>query len=157
MKKRDAAYYQRRLKAEHPLIYADLKAGRISSTRQAAAKAGLIHLPTRLLGLRREWKGATNKERREFLEWLKSGSAPGVKGKAPTAPLLDAGGYLSRSAADRVWELKRSLRLKKGQMYVQMGLKAHDWRVIRVLQHEDVPPLDVLEAIRAWLAKHPVN
>ncbi len=156
MKKRDAAYYRRRLKAEHPSIYADLTAGRISSTRQAAAKAGLIHLPTRLLGLRREWKGATNKERREFLEWLKSGSAPGVKGKAPKDPLLDAAGYLSRSAADRVWELKRSLRLKKGQMYVQMGLKAYDWRVIGVLKGERVPTSDVLEAIRSWLTKHSV-
>ena len=156
MKKRDAAYYQQRLKAEHPAIYADLKAGRILSTRQAAAKAGLIHLPTRLSALKREWKGATNVERKEFLEWLKSGSAPGIKGKEPKDPLLDARGYLSRSAADRVWDLKRSLRLKKGQMYVQMGLKAYDWRVIGVLNGERTPTSDVLEAIRSWLAKHSV-
>lgn len=157
MKKRDAAYYRRRLRAEHPAIYADLEAGRISSVRQAAAKARLIHLPTRLSALKREWKGATSDERLEFVRWLRSGLAPGIKlaRKALAAPLLDARGYLTRSAADRVWKLKEELRLKnKCDMYVQMGLKAHDWRVIGVLEGREKPHPEVLEAISAWLAAH---
>lgn len=152
MKKRDAAYYQRRLRAEHPAIFADLKAGRISSTRQAAAKAELIHLPTRLSALKREWRGATKKERRAFVEWARDELAAGVKGRMTKDPLLDADGYLSLSTADRVWRLKERLRLMKGEMYVQMGLKAHDWRVIGVLERKIKPPPVILEAIRTWLA-----
>ena len=104
MKKRDAAYYQRRLRAEHPSVYADLKAGRILSTRQAAAKAGLVHLPTRLSGLKREWKGATNDERREFGKWMKRRFTSGTKPapKAPKDPLLDADGYLALGCRSRL-------------------------------------------------------
>lgn len=152
MKKRDAAYYQRRLKAEHPSIYADLRAGRIASTRQAAAKAELIRLPTRLTALKREWKRAKGKERREFLEWLRTEVASGTNGTSPQESLLDSTGHLKLSAADRVWRQMRSLQLKKSEMYVQMGLKAYDWRVIGVLQRERKPTPQILEAISAWLA-----
>jgi len=71
-KKRDAAYLKKRLAKEHPTILADLDAGRIKSISAASAKAGLIHLPTRLQALKREWKGASDAQRFEFIKWLSS-------------------------------------------------------------------------------------
>lgn len=50
---RNADYYRRRLEREHPAIYADLKAGRYRSVRQAALAAGLIHLRRLLNALQR--------------------------------------------------------------------------------------------------------
>src|ERR1035437_447814 len=58
-KKRDAAYYKKRLAKDHPAIFADLDAGRIKSVSAASAKAGLIKLPTRFGALKREWTGAS--------------------------------------------------------------------------------------------------
>ena len=55
-KKRDAAYLKGRLKRDDP------GDGRIPSVRQAAVAARLIHLPTRLDSLKREWKKATAAE-----------------------------------------------------------------------------------------------
>lgn len=59
-KQRASAYYKVRLRREHPVIYAELGPGKKYKTvRQAAAAAGLIHLPTRLDALKREWKKAS--------------------------------------------------------------------------------------------------
>ena len=154
MSKRDAAYYRKRLKSEHPLIYADLMAGRIPSTRQAAAQAGLIHLPTRLSAMKKDWKKATTAERRRFLEWLKSGSAPGVGPRRKAAPLLDSDGYLSRAVADRVLLQRAKLGLGKNATYVDMGLKAFDYRINGVLDRRRKPPPEILEAFRKWLGRY---
>jgi hypothetical protein len=66
---RDAAYYEARIKAEFPAIYRQLKAGKIPSVRQAAAKAGLITLPSRQLSLKRLYAGSTPAVQRAFLLW----------------------------------------------------------------------------------------
>ena len=71
-KKRDNAYLKKRLAKEFPGVFADFDAGRIKSVRAAAAKAGLIHLPTRLDALKREWKKATQAEQHEFILWAKA-------------------------------------------------------------------------------------
>ena len=72
MSKRDSKYFRKRLERDHPATYRDLVAGRYRSVRQAAAAAALIHLPTRLQNLKREWNRASSAERREFVTWVKS-------------------------------------------------------------------------------------
>ena len=39
-------------------------------------------------------------------------------------------------------------------MYEQMGLNAHDWRVIGALEGRERPHPEVLKAISAWLDAH---
>jgi hypothetical protein len=94
-KKRDASYYRNRLRRDHPAIHADLLAGKFSSVRQAAAAAGLIHLPTRVDALKREWTRATIAERREFRDWLLG------KARRPSPPLaiVDADRRLLKDVA----------------------------------------------------------
>jgi hypothetical protein len=72
--KRGAAYYRARLRRDHPTIFADLSSGKFVSVREAAAAAGLIHLPSRLDALKREWRGASGAQHVEFLKWLKAGA-----------------------------------------------------------------------------------
>src|SRR5919199_2853675 len=76
-KKRDSRYWLGRLERDCPAIFAAYKAGQIKSVRQACARAGLIRLPGRLDGLKREWKAATERERSAFLEWTRSQSPKG--------------------------------------------------------------------------------
>src|SRR5262245_3658058 len=76
-KKRDARYYKARLAKEHPAIFAEIRPGGLS-VRQANAKAGLIHLPTRLDALKRDWKRASEAQQVEFVRWLKTGIAKRV-------------------------------------------------------------------------------
>jgi hypothetical protein len=83
---RDAAYFRRRLERDFPAIYADLLAKRYSSVRQAAAAAGLIHLPTRIDALKREWRMAKGPEQTEFLKWLEAEYGLIVSARAPTIP-----------------------------------------------------------------------
>src|SRR4051794_10666005 len=92
-KKRDAAYYRSRLKKKFPKVYADLLAGRIKSVRQAAAVAGLIHLPDRLTAMKRDWKRASPQQRADFLKWVKA-SGIGLKTRSPIM-IADVSGILT--------------------------------------------------------------
>src|SRR6187397_1137868 len=91
-KKRDAAYFKARLKRDFPEIFAALDAGKIKTVRQAAAKAGLIHLPTTVDDLKRGWKKATPAQRAVFVAWTKT-TGIGLK-TAIKPPIVDAGRYL---------------------------------------------------------------
>jgi len=60
-------YRQRRLKAEHPELWAEVEAG-TKSTHAAAIAAGIVKVPTALDRLRKLWTKATPAERKQFLE-----------------------------------------------------------------------------------------
>jgi len=65
--KRDSEYWKKRLRNEHPDIWAKLERGDVASVRAAAIEAGLIRERTALMDLRRGWKNASAKERKTFL------------------------------------------------------------------------------------------
>ena len=67
---RDSAYWLGRLEREHPDIYADHRAGKISSVREACIRARLIRQPTRLDALKREWKKTGYRDRKAFVDWI---------------------------------------------------------------------------------------
>ena len=92
MKKRDSAYYRRRLAKDHPAIFTEVVAGRLS-VRAASAKAGLIHLPTRLDALKREWKKAPRIHQSQFAKWVNARAA------AARPPIADLDGRLRPEVA----------------------------------------------------------
>jgi hypothetical protein len=60
-------YRQRKLKAEHPELWAEVEAG-TKSTHGAAIAAGIVKVPGGIDRLRAAWKKATKEERLAFLE-----------------------------------------------------------------------------------------
>jgi hypothetical protein len=151
-KRRDAAYYEGRLRRDFPSIYVDLRSGKIKSVRQAAAKAGLIHLPDRLAAMKRDWKRSSPHERSEFLKWIRS-SGVGLKPGA-TRSIADAKGRLTPQAIAFLSDWKRKKRVTPGQVMKQMGFKNHDYRLAQSLNGKVGLPPDVLAALRQWLLKH---
>jgi hypothetical protein len=153
-KKRDSDYFVGRLKAEHPAIYDDLRAGRIKSVRQAAAKAGLIHLPTRVDALKREWKRASPSQRQAFLTWVKV-SRVGLKRKPAKAPrvAIDGSGRLTPDAIAfiRKWTSDRSVR--PGQIMKQIGESNFDYTLAAALKGGRLRD-EVHTSLTAWLNRH---
>ncbi|WP_210242995.1 hypothetical protein, partial [Nitrobacter winogradskyi] len=125
-KKRDAAYYESRLKRDFPTIYADLRSGKLKSVRQAAAKAGLIHLPDRLTAMKRDWKLSSSQQRSQFLKWIRS-SGVGLK-PATAKPIADAGDRLTSRVIAFVNDWTRKEHATAGQIMKQMGYKNFDYR-----------------------------
>ncbi|WP_186394103.1 hypothetical protein [Stappia sp. TSB10GB4] len=89
-RKRDKAYYEARLKAEHPALFADVVCGR-QAFWDAVYQSGLKPRPTPLSTLKQQWRNAASAERDMFLQWLASEYAIAcVVGPAATAPSAGA-------------------------------------------------------------------
>lgn len=143
--KRDAKYYEDRLKRDFPEYYADLVAGKYPSVRAASLAAGLIKPPNRVKVLLREWKKASPCEQTEFLRqigvMLAPSSAHGAAEMAstphgptkPPHPKRARGGYagspsfnpddghLAPRTTKRVAEIMEKRRLRSGDVMKEMG------------------------------------
>jgi hypothetical protein len=153
-KERGAAYFKKRLKTEHPAIYADLRSGSIRSVRQAAARAGLIHLPTRLDALKREWKGSTWPERNEFLAWLKSNYGKRSKTPLVSIPITDGDGRLTTPVVAFLRTWLKTNRARPGQIMAQMGLSNHDYRLSEGIFSNHQLKRAIVEKLEGWLPKN---
>jgi hypothetical protein len=60
-------YRQRKLKADHPQLWAEVEAG-TKSTHSAAVEAGIVKVPGVLDQLRKFWAKATDADRRTFMD-----------------------------------------------------------------------------------------
>ena len=150
--KRDSKYYLQRLKAEHPKVFADYRAGKHPSVRDAAAKAGLIKVPTPLTILKREWTKATAAERKEFETWSasKSGSP-----RSRLLPIVGADGLL-RVPAIAVISMWCMVNEKTpGALLAELGFKRRDFRLAAALKRNEKLPDDIVKALEAWLVKTP--
>jgi hypothetical protein len=152
-KKRDSAYYEARLKRDFPPIFSDLRAGKIKSVRQAAAKAGLIHLPTRFDALKREWKRGTDPQRRKFINWLKAtrfGLAP-LPPPAPTPAIADSTGVLLLPVVAFLKNWIDCYNTTPGRIMKVMGFPNYDTRFSQSLSRRVGLPADILSALAVWL------
>jgi hypothetical protein len=150
-KKRASAYYEERLKRDFPHIFSDLRAGRFKSVRQAAAAAGMIHLPTRVDALKREWKRATTSEKNQFVVWIKGAKA------TPTAsasiPIIDAAGHLKPAVILFINGWTKDKRIKPGRIMKEMGFSNFDYTLSHALRRgapirpAAIPPLE------SWLVR----
>jgi len=65
-------YRQRRLKADHPELWAEVEAG-TKSTHAAAIAAGIVKVPSVLDQLRKLWAKASDADRRTFMDEVSDG------------------------------------------------------------------------------------
>jgi hypothetical protein len=148
-KKRDAAYYRKRLKRDHAVIFRALADGRLPSVRQAAAAAGLIHLPTPLDVLKREWKKATASEQAAFDSWRaglpKAGGPPTI---------ADATGKLTPEGAKFLSDWMRPRKIRAGQIMLELGLSNYDWRLDAAIQRGYPLKDEVLKLLGPWMRKN---
>jgi hypothetical protein len=146
-KKRDAEYYKGRLAKDHPALFAEVRSGRLS-VRAASAKAGLIHLPTRLDALKREWKGASKSQRDDFVIWLRSGAYRWV-GLA----IADSEGRLRRDVSDFLlrWVARKGLR--PARVMKEIGFSGYDPTFSAAISSDGPLRAEVIPKLAVWLKK----
>jgi hypothetical protein len=149
-KKRDSAYYEGRLKRDFPKYFAELRAGKFKSVRQAAAAAGLIHLPTRVGALKREWKRATTAEKNEFVAWTKGRKAASV---APLTPIIDTAGHLKPAVIRFVSAWAKDRRITPGKIMKEMGFKNFDYTLSHALRLGAPLRSEVIAPLESWLVR----
>jgi hypothetical protein len=149
-KKRDNAYWLARLERYHPAVFAKLRARKIKSVRQACAEAGLIHLPSRVDALMREWRAASNGERNEFVKRAKA--AGGATPKPVLAvPLTGTDGRLTSTAVKDITAARLARGLKVGGVSKALGYNPLDPRLGFALRRRWVPTPDFFHALEKWL------
>jgi hypothetical protein len=150
-KKRDAAYYRARLAKEFPAIFAEIGPGGLS-VRAASTKAGLIHLPTRVDALKREWRRTTLREHGEFARWARVHEA---KTRGTSArPIADKDGHLRPEAARFLSDWVRANRSKPGRIMKQIGFRVFDWTLAHAIDHGGSLRKQVIDKLGPWMVKN---
>jgi hypothetical protein len=152
---RDSAYYEERLKREHPSIYADLKTGKYQTVTEAAIAAGLKTLRTRLQELKNAWSKASATERDDFAQWLaglgvttSSASAASTSG---VVTLTTSDRKLSPPASKRINDIMSKRRLTPGDVMAEMGFSKLDASIAMALARGTKLRPDVITALESWL------
>ena len=173
--KRDNDYLMCRLEKEHPTIFADWKAGKFPSPRQALIAAGLRQPEKQLNILRNAWSKASATERADFLKWigLAGGPAPAItspnvaastkKAKSgvrsissrstlPGSPVTQTG-HLKPWALTRITQIMDARRMKMGEVMKEMGFKPLDASLGRARRDLDPSTIsnDLALALSKWL------
>jgi hypothetical protein len=151
-RKRDSAYYRKRLKDEHPHIYAEFLAGKHRSVRAASLKAGLIHLPSSFVVLKREWGNASAKDREKFKDWIS-----GTKPTTPTpASLVDEDGFLTIAAIEEIDGIMKARRMKDADLMEKLGFNRHNSSFGRAKPGRSrwKPKKELLDALECFLRDH---
>ena len=142
-KKRDSAYYLKRLQHDYPAIYAKVSSGEISSVRAGCIAAELIRPPTPLGALKREWRRASPKERRDFLDL--------VTGKTPLGPapvdLTDKDGFLTVNVIKQIKETMNTGPKWKGDVSEELGYKRVDPRLGLAMARRSKPKEEFLKRL----------
>ena len=118
--------------------------------RQAAAFARLIHLPTRVDALKREWKGATTAEKNEFVVWTKGRK---VAPAAPSMPIIDGAGHLKPAVIRFISGWTRDKRITPGRVMKEMGFKNFDYTLSHALRRGAPIRSAVIPSLESWLVR----
>jgi hypothetical protein len=147
--KRDADYYLKRIEREFPTIYADHRAGRIRSVRQAAIRAGLVKVPSGLVVLKREWKKASIRDQKAFLRWLLEKKKP----LRPKIVIVDPSNRLTHPASAFLHKWRKDHKVSAGKIMKEMGYKGFDYRLATALKGAPLPA-DVVTSLSEWLSRN---
>jgi hypothetical protein len=156
-KKRNSDYFRDRLRKEDPALYSEVIAGRMT-VNKAAIEAGIRKAPSRLANLKSTWSRATKEERRDFLRWLKSSSAAGLKPGSATAPtpsmtpLVDGDGYLHRDVVNLVRCLLGVRQKTVADFAEELGLSRLDPRTKGVLDRRNRAMPEMVGPLKKWLS-----
>ncbi|WP_312470144.1 hypothetical protein [Brucella sp.] len=151
---RNAAYYENRLKRDHPAIYADLKAGKYRTVADAAIAAGLRNRRTRLHELKNAWSKASPVEQREFLNWLRASRAvvPSIAVASPSLAPIAVNRCLVPLAVARIDEIMFKRHLKMGDVMFEMGFERLNASLGMALARGTQLQPTVIAALEKWLA-----
>lgn len=151
---RNAAYYENRLKRDHPAIYADLKAGKYRTVADAAIAAGLMNRRTRLHELKNAWSKASPVEQREFLSWLRASRAvvPSIAVASPSLAPIAVNRCLVPLAVARIDEIMFKRHLKMGDVMFEMGFERLNASLGMALARGTQLQPTVIAALEKWLA-----
>jgi hypothetical protein len=120
----------------------------VRAAAAAAGAAGLIHLPTRVDALKREWSGASDAQHKEFLKWLNA-KYP----KPPPKAIADAAGRLLPEAKAFLAGWIASYGSKPGRIMKIMGFKGFDPTLSTAIYSGHELRAEVLPKLRIWLSK----
>lgn len=159
--KRDNEYYLKRLKNEHPSIYADYQAGKFKNVSQALVAAGLRTPKSGLKALESAWKNATPAERDAFKVMIgcTAGQAPPAKASpggavtssATAAPAVRGRQGLPPALATDVRAIMARRGLKIGDVMREMGRNPLDTSLGMALSRDTSLSDDLLDDLRAWV------
>lgn len=152
---RDRAYYEERLKRDHPSVYADLKAGKHRTVTDAAIAAGLKKVRTRLLELKNAWAKSDPAEQDAFLKWLKASGALSTTSTSSTTSAGTTGIAIDRRltpvASQRIELVMSKRRLAMGDLMVELGYLPLNPSVGMALARRTRLHPDVIAALERWL------
>lgn len=154
MAKRDSAYYEERLKRDHPTIYADLRAGRHRTVADAAIAAGMKKVRTRLHELKNAWSKADAAEQRDFLRWLAAAgvSLPAATGTSSSSTSITIDRRLTAAASRRIEEIVLKRSLKAGDVMAELGFSKLNASVGMALARGTQLRPDVIAALEKWIS-----
>lgn len=161
---RDNAYYLERLEGEYPTVYADWKAGKYRSMRQAFIAAGLKKDTSQLNTLKNAWRKSSPSQQADFLRWIQAassaGTAPTKNSKATltttskpiqTIAIADAQRQLLPATIARIQTIKVRRGLKMGDVMREMSYKPLNASLGRALHRPTRLKPDLISALEKWL------
>jgi hypothetical protein len=146
-KRRDLSYYEGRLAKEHPALCARVHSGELS-VRAASAAAGLIHLPSRVDALKREWRKATGAQRAEFIEWTAATASTSA-----TRPISDRDGHLRSDVKVFLSDRLKRFGWTPGRLLKEIGFRRGDWTLSSAILNGTTLRAEVIPKLAEWLAK----
>jgi hypothetical protein len=147
--KRGNDYFMARLEREHPAIFADWKAGRYATKRQALVASGLRKDGQTANVLKNAWGRATLQERRAFLEWLKPRGRSSL-----SAAHVDRERRLLPTTVARIIEILNRRGIRPGEMMIEMGLSPLDQSISSGIQRGTRLSAQLVPRLSSWLHKN---
>lgn len=118
---RDNAYYERRLRDEHPGLHADVLSGKLTLS-EAFFSAGLRKKRTRVAELVNAWKKATPAEQAEFLRLTGMAVAPGGPAVSPvSSSSIHIDRRLTLAGRDAITRFMADRRMSTGDLMTLIG------------------------------------
>lgn len=155
--KRDNAYFLKRLKAEHPAIYADYQAGKFPSVGAARDAAGMRSPRTPLHELKNAWAKASPKQRQQFtdhIEAMAKSASPVAAPSAPVVVVVDADGRVTPEARDAIREIMARKKMRMGALMSEFGRDRSDGSLGVALRWPTRIADSLAEDLGPWIEKN---
>lgn len=151
---RDSAYYEERLKRDHPTVYADLKAGKHRTVADAVIAAGMKKPRTRSHELKNAWSKADTAEQHDFLRWLAAAGVvlPAASGTTSSLISITIDRRLTAAASRRIEEIMLKRSLKAGEVMAELGFSKLNASVGMALARGTQLRPDVIVALEKWVS-----
>ena len=148
-KSKNNEYYLRQLEVHHPQIYADYKAGRYPTVKDARRAAGTLSERTRLHELKNAWTKASSTEKKDFVAWIKTTNP------SPTAAsltqIIDPEGDHHPKVAKRIIEIQTRRGIRMGQVMSEMKFSPYDQSLSSAIKCGTSVRQGLAKPLAAWL------